>query len=249
MTIRAPQPLIQRLTPRQVNAFRAPCKHCSRPSWRRNLSNTSAKRSLPPLPESKTQNDRAGRILSKLPKSLQKYASRLRGAPVTHVVAFLILHEITAVVPLLGLFGLFHYNEEFTKVPMRYMLQSSYAGYVRDGVGRFERYFKRKGWFGFSSDQSQMQEGGAAAATDMVEGLEQRGEEARDGKSALSEGQKRRIVERWETDERYRIVVEVGLAYALTKALLPARIVVSVWGTPWFAGVLSGFKRLVSRKR
>lgn len=32
-----------------------------------------------------------------------------------------------------------------------------------------------------------------------------------------------------------RLVVELATAYAVTKALLPLRLVVSVWGTPWFA--------------
>lgn len=32
-----------------------------------------------------------------------------------------------------------------------------------------------------------------------------------------------------------RLVVEVATAYAITKFLLPVRLVLSVWGTPWFA--------------
>lgn len=32
-----------------------------------------------------------------------------------------------------------------------------------------------------------------------------------------------------------RVLVEVGAAWAITKALLPLRLVLSVWGTPWFA--------------
>jgi hypothetical protein len=31
------------------------------------------------------------------------------------------------------------------------------------------------------------------------------------------------------------VLVEVGAAWAVTKALLPLRLVVSVWATPWFA--------------
>jgi hypothetical protein len=32
-----------------------------------------------------------------------------------------------------------------------------------------------------------------------------------------------------------RLVLEFATAYAITKALLPARLAVSVWATPWFA--------------
>jgi hypothetical protein len=34
-----------------------------------------------------------------------------------------------------------------------------------------------------------------------------------------------------------KVIVEVATAYAITKALLPLRLVFSVWATPWFARV------------
>jgi hypothetical protein len=37
-----------------------------------------------------------------------------------------------------------------------------------------------------------------------------------------------------------RIVVEVATAYAITKVLLPLRLILSVWGTPWFARIVVG---------
>jgi hypothetical protein len=48
------------------------------------------------------------KILHHLPRSLQKYTNGLRAAPVAHVVSFLVLHEITAIVPLVGLSYCFH---------------------------------------------------------------------------------------------------------------------------------------------
>lgn len=46
-----------------------------------------------------------------------------------------------------------------------------------------------------------------------------------------------------------RVVVEFATAYAVTKVLLPLRIIASVWATPWFAGrvvvpIVGRFKRL-----
>lgn len=32
-----------------------------------------------------------------------------------------------------------------------------------------------------------------------------------------------------------RLLAELATAYAITKVLLPLRLVLSVWGTPWFA--------------
>ncbi|KKY37011.1 putative mitochondrial seryl-trna synthetase [Diaporthe ampelina] len=167
------------------------------------------------------QQSRADRILSRLPRGMQGYAGRLRSAPLSHVVAFLVLHELTAVVPLLGLFGLFHYGGA-SAAPIGYMMEH-YGGYVRDGTARFERYFTRKGWFGFGQDD------GVEAA---------RGVKGDDGDAA--------VMSRWQgSDEKYRIVVEVALAYAITKALLPARIVVSLWATPWFAGLMGRMRRFL----
>lgn len=172
------------------------------------------------------QQSRADRILSRLPRGMQGYAGRLRSAPLSHVVAFLVLHELTAVVPLLGLFGLFHYGGA-SAAPIGYMMEH-YGGYVRDGTAKFERYFTRKGWFGFGREDVG---GGEAAAAG---GLKDDG----DGDAA--------VMSRWEgSDSKYRIVVEVALAYAITKALLPARIVVSLWATPWFAGLMGRMRRVL----
>ncbi|GAB1314221.1 Mitochondrial seryl-tRNA synthetase [Madurella fahalii] len=175
---------------------------------------------------------RAERILARLPPRLGRYTTRLRGAPLTHVVAFLALHEITAVLPLLGLFGLFHYNPQL--VPVSYMVEN-YGGYVAEGVGRFERYFRRKGWFGF---------GESGVGHEKREAGDREGEGEGEGKG---HGE---VLELWREGEyRYRVVVEVALAYALTKVLLPVRIAASVWATPWFAGVLMRARALVRRGR
>jgi hypothetical protein len=50
-------------------------------------------------------------IFKRLPTSLHKYAINFIHTPVSHVTSFLILHEVTAIVPLFGLWGLFHYLE------------------------------------------------------------------------------------------------------------------------------------------
>ncbi|KXH49846.1 hypothetical protein CSIM01_03983 [Colletotrichum simmondsii] len=156
----------------------------------------------------------ADRILDRVPLRFQKYTTGLRKAPVSHVVAFLILHEITAVVPLLGLFGFFHYTNF---LPLEYVT-GHWAGYVRDGVGMAERYFSRKGWFGFEAQDR-------GTMTGQLEG---------DGEVESTQD----VLEKWQKDGKYKVVVEVAMAWAITKALLPARILVSVWGTPWFAGVM-----------
>ena len=164
------------------------------------------------------------RITAKLPRRLQKYTTGLRDAPVSHIVSFLILHEVTAIVALFGLFALFHYT---TYVPITYVTQH-FGAYVDAGVARFERYFKRKEWFGFSKDE-------AEEASDL-------------GRYDRSE--KEDVMDKWQSgDQKYKILVEVALAYAITKAFLPVRIIGSVWATPWFAGLLTKVQRAVTRRK
>ncbi|KAK1712209.1 hypothetical protein CaCOL14_004506 [Colletotrichum acutatum] len=184
---------------------------------RKNSTNPSSSTSSP--------SRSADRILDRVPLRFQRYTTGLRKAPVSHVIAFLILHEITAVVPLLGLFGLFHYTNF---LPLEYVT-GHWAGYVRDGVGMAERYFSRKGWFGFEAQDrgtmtGQLEGGGEVESTQDV-------------------------LEKWQRDGKYKVVVEVAMAWAITKALLPARILVSVWGTPWFAGVMGRARGLFRSSR
>lgn len=49
-------------------------------------------------------------ILRRIPKFLQPFTTRFINAPILHVTSFLILHELTAVVPLVGLWYVFHQN-------------------------------------------------------------------------------------------------------------------------------------------
>ena len=82
---------------------------------------------------------RIERITSRLPKFLRGYTTPLLNAPLTHISAFLLLHELTAVVPLFALAGTFHYAQWLP----------SFLGegkWVADGVDKFGRYFSKKGW-------------------------------------------------------------------------------------------------------
>lgn len=99
---------------------------------------------------------------------------------------------------------------------------------MREGVERFGRYFGGKGWFGFTKEgrPPASQEGDTNTETEGIE-------------------------ERWHVGERSsRILVEVATAYAITKVFLPARILLSVWGTPWFArAVLGPVTRIFGRSK
>ena len=84
---------------------------------------------------------RIHRIQSRLPRFLRSYTKPLINAPLTHVSAFLILHELTAVIPLFGLAGFFHYSQWMPPFV-------SEGKWVAEGVEKFGQYFRRKGWLG-----------------------------------------------------------------------------------------------------
>ncbi|KAH8591034.1 hypothetical protein B0O99DRAFT_520340 [Bisporella sp. PMI_857] len=173
------------------------------------------------ISESKTRG-RVDSILNRLPRFLHPYTSSLRNAPATNIVAFLILHEITAVLPLVGLAGAFHYFEWLPK-------EFTEAKYIREGVERFGKYFARKEWFGFqrvdiSQKPGSLNEAEAVHTNDRLQDAEQIADDV-EKKWGVSEGSS-------------RILIEVATAYAITKLLLPARVVLSVWATPWFARIM-----------
>ncbi|KAL1848413.1 hypothetical protein Plec18170_008011 [Paecilomyces lecythidis] len=181
------------------------------------LLKTSPRRSLstPPPPPTQPARDsysRFRRFNERLPAFLRPYTAPLLGAPVTHITSFLILHEITAVVPLFGLVGAFHYGGWMPDL-------SSWigeAGAFDEGVKSFGRWLKKKGWV----DDSDVD---AVAAT---------------RNTASSETQQQEL--RGTESRGVRLLLEFATAYAITKALLPIRIAASVWATPWFARTVAG---------
>ncbi|KAF2871157.1 hypothetical protein BDV95DRAFT_494785 [Massariosphaeria phaeospora] len=184
--------------------------------FRKPLARRYATQNTPP-PTSQSQS-RIERFNRRLPKFLHKHTNALASAPFTHITSFLILHELTAIVPLLGLAATFHYTQ---------WLPPWFAegAWILQGVDRFGKYFKKKGWI----------RGGEAEKAEREVKLRRR----RDRIWNMGEGGS-------------RLVVEFATAYAVTKMLLPLRIVLSVWGTPWFATrtvvpVTTWFKRHFGR--
>lgn len=176
---------------------------------------------------------RFDRFIAKTPtKFLRSRLQALKNAPLTHITSFLILHEITAIVPLFGLAGAFHYYQWLPP----YFAEGEW---VLKGVTLFGNYFRRKGWI-TSSD--------AASAKDAAE----KGREE-DVEKAGTKGDT--IGKWWDRGEGgTRLVIEFATAYAIVKVLMPLRIVISVWGAPWFARwtvvpLQSSFKRFFGKKK
>ncbi|KAI1138658.1 hypothetical protein F5Y05DRAFT_413280 [Hypoxylon sp. FL0543] len=225
----------------------------------------------------KTQ--RADAILTRasrwVPKRLHPYLVRLRSAPFSHVAAFLVLHELTALVPLFGLAYLFH---SMDWVPTSWVL-GPWAAWAEEGLKRYMRYFRKKGWFGLSDadgdrgkegeekleerlreevereKETKEKEGGRWLAfwrrkgtpSDDAPGIE--GEVAGQSKTAAAWHKVRKAVTVDHTEKGYKIGIQIAAAYAITKMLLIPRIALSLWATPWLARGFVTVRRSIWKKR
>ncbi|KAJ5831971.1 hypothetical protein N7474_000282 [Penicillium riverlandense] len=112
-------------------------------------SNRVSRRTLstsPPPPRSspsspKDSRSRLRQLNDRLPRFLRTLTTPLLGAPVTHVTSFLILHEITAVVPLFGLVAAFHYGGW-----MPDLTSDGENNAFEEGTARFGKWLRKKGW-------------------------------------------------------------------------------------------------------
>lgn len=125
------------------------------------VSSPKPRRFSTPSPSStpKDSHSRLRKLNDRLPSFLRSYTTPLLGAPVTHITSFLILHELTAIVPLFGLVGAFHYGN--------WTPDWGSDGAIDEGIQRFGRWLKKKGW---------VEEAGVSSANDEVQSRESKSE-------------------------------------------------------------------------
>ncbi|KAI4233570.1 MAG: hypothetical protein L6R40_007021 [Gallowayella cf. fulva] len=95
---------------------------------------------IAPEASQKTRS-RLERVNGRLPLFLQRYTKPLLTAPLTHVSSFLLLHELTAIVPLIGLIATFHYTHWLPP----YISQGEFFSKTVEKTGT---YMRKKGWLG-----------------------------------------------------------------------------------------------------
>ncbi|KAI0525357.1 hypothetical protein F5B22DRAFT_335366 [Xylaria bambusicola] len=141
--------------------------------------------STAPNPSQPTaQTNRISQILTRasrfLPKRLQTSLHNLRSAPLSHVGAFLVLHEITAILPIFGLTYAFH---ALDWVPTSWVL-GPFAAWAEDGLKKYVPYFRRKNWFGLGGeDKHGSADGEEVLESELREEVEREKErESREGK-------------------------------------------------------------------
>lgn len=171
----------------------------------------------PPREPLSEPSSRLDRLESRLPQFLKRYLGPLRQAPVSHITSFLILHEITAIVPLFGLAGVFHYTEWIPLRPMEWE-------WGREGIQKFDRWARRRGW---------VEEGVMHKHTDAAG--PRREQSVRSADQTDTEDIQYTHTQIPPGQVISPIVLEMAVAWAVTKALLPVRLMACVWATPWFA--------------
>jgi Hypothetical protein FLILHELTA len=140
---------------------------------------------------------------------------------------------LTAIIPLFGLVGAFHY---FQWLPPFF----AEGRWVLLGVEKFGNYFRRNGWIDGEDkrEAEQLVESGQGRNVEKEKRKRKfatslgRSREAKDG----IETGKKRVAKWWGRGESgTRLVVEFATAYAVVKLLLPLRLVLSAWGAAYFA--------------
>ncbi|KAI0855977.1 hypothetical protein F4860DRAFT_494634 [Xylaria cubensis] len=109
----------------------------------RRWQSTNSKPPSDPTSTAAPQSRRISRILAGasrfMPKRLRGALQDLRSAPLSHIFAFLALHEITAILPIFGLTYIFHTLN--VDMPANWMV-------TEDGLNKWTNYFRKKRWFG-----------------------------------------------------------------------------------------------------
>lgn len=141
MTVRRPLSFPTVLRPLRANAVRLPGQ-LSRRTLSTPPNPSQAPKSAQASP--KDSRSRLRRFNDRLPRFLRAYTTPLLGAPVTHVTSFLVLHEITAILPLFGLVAAFHYGAWMPDLSSD--SESGTSNAFDEGAKRFGRWLRKKGW-------------------------------------------------------------------------------------------------------
>jgi hypothetical protein len=207
-----------------------------------------------------------------LPKRFHAPLQNFRSAPGSHIVGFLLIHELTAIVPLFGLAAAFHY---YDIVPAGYVF-GPWAPYVQDGAFKMLRYFRRKNFFGMGDEDAREGEqrfeddlnreaeregkgqakGGVWALWGRIRGQNQKTDEtsveevAEEAKSKTRRAVElaREKVTLRNTEAGYKIGVQLVAAYAIVKILLIPRIAFSLWVTPSFVRSVAWARRSLFKR-
>lgn len=189
-----------------------------------------------PTPSGKSSPEsRFSRLVSRSPKFLQPWLAPIVNAPASHIVSFIVLHELTAVIPVAGLAAVFHTTG---------WLPSWFGEgkWVKEGLEKYGRYARKKGWV------TDVQEKRAEQAVESERIGSEDSAQNRSWKGKLKSWRENRKTQETKESMKSRLgrvlgntevvtrwLVELSTAYAVVKILFYPRIALCAWATPWFA--------------
>lgn len=140
-------------------------------------------------------------ILKRVPKFLRNYTAKFVNAPFSHLIAFVVLHELTAIVPLIGIWYYLHQHPGFIPLDLPQWALTKGAKVIDSAMGQFDWSFN--------------------------------------------------------TSDKLSVIMEGAYAFTIVKLFLPVRVVISLWGMPWFAkwfvlpitNLFSNWKKLRKAKK
>jgi hypothetical protein len=192
-------------------------------------------------------------------------------------MAFLMLHEVTAVAPIIAMVGAWQY---YDVVPVEYVF-GPWAAFAQAGAMKFIRWFKKRGWFGLGNEGAREGEERFEKELDREakKGMDKEAKEQGIGKRVMGfwgrsrgknedhdEGGEQKVVEKTKSKTRkavdlvrekatldntefgYKVGVQIVAAYAITKVLFIPRIALSLWLTPPVARVMVWARMAVFRR-
>lgn len=125
-----------------------------RSSFRTHIGIRSGRYSTTPPSPPTPKPSALSKLHYRLPPRLRPYLTPLLNAPVSHATSFLILHELTAILPLAALFSVFHYFLS----PSTLSSVQDWPGFSQ-GIERWGRYARRKGWVTDDQEVVELEEG------------------------------------------------------------------------------------------
>ncbi|MCO5562923.1 hypothetical protein L7F22_016559 [Adiantum nelumboides] len=168
--------------------------------------------------------------------SVRQAAKRSGTDPASMVISFMVLHELTAILPLIAIFYILcalgtgasvmqwlldaSDTQSTQESGMMMGMRASLRDYIQEGMQRAERYGRKKGWFGFEKGSQ-------------VEDVEVDGQIKANPNAEAIAG----------------TFANAVAAYAITKALLPVRLAACVaFAGPFARWTIEPIKRVIRRR-
>ncbi len=179
-----------------------------------NLFRSSIGKTPPPPKPISNKNNKPSReeiIIKKIPKGLQKYFQSFLKSPISHTTSFLILHELSAIIPLFSLWYIF-YKYNFLPFELSNSIIERGTDYI-------------------ASILSTINQG---STPNDIESLNMTETSSSSSLSSFSLYKHFQWIHDLSLSEKSNLIISGAYSYTIIKLLLPIRAFLSLLFAPWF---------------